>query len=398
MRKVFAFMLPIILLAAGRLEAAGPTQISFWHYVETASSIKELKALTAAFNASQQKFQVNETGVGDYTALNTKLIAALRANDTPAMAMVDNGFFARLAQSNVLAPLNGFLDLPAELQNDLVPVAWSYGQVNNQRLGLPWATSILLMYYNSDALKARGIAVPKTWPEFAKAAKTLSARGTKGAVFILDAWLFASVVTGLGGNIFDAKGVPDLDGAASLEGVKFLLDLQKTGALNARAYSEAQAGIIDLLRTKVFFAIAPSGSYTLIRPYSIAFELAATMLPGKSVAGESQLVAFKAASAEQQKGMVEFWKFLMKTENQERWSKASFYIPVRKSVTINPDERGIIGEARQGLERAVNFPPRSEMQDWRLIINDALERIFKGGADPKTTMFEAQKRIVAAVK
>jgi hypothetical protein len=49
LRKVFAFMLLplIVLLAAGRLEAAGPTQISFWHYVETASSIKELKALTA---------------------------------------------------------------------------------------------------------------------------------------------------------------------------------------------------------------------------------------------------------------------------------------------------------------------------------------------------------------
>ena len=113
LRKFFTFiLLPLtVLLAAGRLEAAGPMQISFWHYVETASSIKELKALTAAFNASQQKFQVNETGVGDYTALNTKLIAALRANDTPAMAMVDNGFFARLAQSNVLAPLNGLLDL-----------------------------------------------------------------------------------------------------------------------------------------------------------------------------------------------------------------------------------------------------------------------------------------------
>jgi sn-glycerol 3-phosphate transport system substrate-binding protein len=125
------------------------------------------------------------------------MIAALRANDTPAMAMVDNGFFARLAQSNVLASLNGILDLPAELQNDLVPVAWSYGQVNNQRLGLPWATSILLMYYNADALKARGIAVPKTWGEFAKAAKTLSARGTKGAVFI-----FGCVAVRVGGDGF----------------------------------------------------------------------------------------------------------------------------------------------------------------------------------------------------
>jgi ABC-type glycerol-3-phosphate transport system substrate-binding protein len=88
----------------------------------------------------------------------------------------------------------------------------------------------------------------------------------------------------------------------------------------------------------------------------------------------------------------------MKTENQERWSKSSFYIPVRKSVTITADERGIVTEARQGLERAVNFPPRSEMQDWRLIINDALELIFKGGTDPKTTLIEAQKKMLAVSK
>jgi ABC-type glycerol-3-phosphate transport system substrate-binding protein len=400
LKKFAAFMIAALLmaLASGQLEAAGPTRISFWHYVGTESSLKELKELTAAFNASQQKYQIDETSVGNYTEINIKVVAALRANDAPAMAMVDNAFFARLAQSNQLAPLNSVLDMPAALQSDLVPVAWNYGQVNNQRLGLPWATSILLLYYNADALKAKGIPVPKTWPEFAKASKTLSARGTKGAVFFLDAWLFGSVVTGLGGSIFDANGVPDLDGPGSLAGVRFLLEMQKSGALNARTFNEAQAGIIDLLRTKVFFAIAPSGSYTSIRPYSVAFNLAATTLPGKSVAGEAQLVAFKGSSPEQQKGTVEFWKFLMKTDNQERWAKSSFYIPVRKSVTVNPDERGIVAQARDGLDQAVNFPHRGEMQEWRPIINDALERIFKGGADPQTTMAEAQKKMLAITK
>ena len=388
----------MVALCFGGLEAASPTRISFWHYVETESSLKELKALTAAFNASQGKYQIDENAVGNYSDIGVKLIAALRANDAPAMALVDNAFFARLAQSNQLAALNSVLDLPATLQSDLVPVAWNYGQVNNQRFGLPWATSILLLYYNADALKAKGIQVPKTWQEFAKVAKALSSRGTKGAVFFLDAWLFGSVVTGLGGSIFDASGMPDLDGPGSLEAVRFLLELQKSGALTTRTFNEAQAGIIDLLRTKVFFAIAPSGSYTSIRPYSLTFNLAAKTLPGKSVAGEAQLVAFKGASPDQQKGLVEFWKFLLKTENQERWAKSSFYIPVRKSVTIAEDERSIVSEAREGLERAVNFPPRAEMQEWRPIINDALERIFKGGADPQVTMAEAQKKMLSVGK
>jgi hypothetical protein len=38
------------------------------------------------------------------------------------------------------------------------------------------------------------------------------------------------------------------------------------------------------------------------------------------------------------------------------------------------------------------------MQEWRPIINDALERIFKGGADPQATMAEAQKKMLAVPK
>jgi sn-glycerol 3-phosphate transport system substrate-binding protein len=294
--------------------------------------------------------------------------------------------------------LNPVLEIPAALQSDLVPVAWNYGQINKQRLGLPWATSSLLLFYNTGALQGKGISPPKTWPEFASAAKKLTARGSKGAVFVVDAWMFGSLVTGLGGNIFDANGIPDFDGPASLAGVRFLLDLQKAGALSVRSYSEAEAGIIDFLRTKTFFAIAPSDVYSSLKQYSTAFNLGAVTLPGRSIAGEAQLVAFKSSSAEEQRGVAEFWKFLVKTDNQERWAKASYYLPVRKSVTVNPDERGLIAAGRLGLDRAFNFPQRGEMQEWRRIIEDALERILKGGVDPLVALAEAQKKTNAVSK
>ena len=390
----------IALICAGNLplRAAAPVKVTFWHYVSAPQPSKELESQVAAFNASQNKYLIDAVAVGTYQDTNIKLVAALRSNNAPSMAMVDNVFFTRLAAGNQLAALNSLLELPASVQADLVPVAWNYGQINSQRLGLPWATSSLLLFYNSEALKGKGVSPPKTWAEFAIASKKLTARGSKGAVFVIDAWAFGSLVTGLGGNIFDAKGIPDFDGPASLEGVRFLLDLQKVGALSVRSYSEAEAGIIDFLRTKTFFAIAPSDVYASLKQYSTAFNLGAVTLPGRSIAGEAQLVAFKGSSPEEQRGVSEFWKFLIKTDNQERWSKASYYLPVRKSVTVNPDERGLIAEGRLGLERAFNFPQRGEMQEWRRIIEDALERILKGGADPILALGEAQKKTNAVGK
>jgi sn-glycerol 3-phosphate transport system substrate-binding protein len=380
------------------LRAAAPVKILFWHYVAAPQPSKELEAQVAAFNASQAKFVVEASPVGTYQDLNIKLVAALRANNVPTMAMVDNVFFTKLAQGNQLSDLNPVLEIPAALQSDLVPVAWNYGQINKQRLGLPWATSSLLLFYNTGALQGKGISPPKTWLEFATAAKKLTARGSKGAVFVVDAWMFGSLVTGLGGNIFDANGIPDFDGPASLAGVRFLLDLQKAGALSVRSYSEAEAGIVDFLRTKTFFAIAPSDVYSSLKQYSSAFNLGAVTLPGRSIAGEAQLVSFKSSSAEEQRGVAEFWKFLVKVENQERWAKASYYLPVRKSVIVNPDERGLIAAGRLGLDRAFNFPQRGEMQEWRRIIEDALERILKGGADPLAALAEAQKKTNAVSK
>jgi sn-glycerol 3-phosphate transport system substrate-binding protein len=388
----------LILVGSLPLRAAAPVKVTFWHYVSAPQPGKELEVQVAAFNTSQNKYQIEALAVGTYQDVNIKLVAALRANNAPSMAMVDNVFFTRLAAGNQLAALNAVLELPTVVQADLVPVAWNYGQINGQRLGLPWATSSLLLFYNNEALKGKGVSPPKTWAEFALAAKKLTARGSKGAVFVVDAWAFGSLVTGLGGNIFDAKGIPDFDGPASLEGVRFLLDLQKAGALSVRSYSEAEAGIIDFLRTKTFFAIAPSDVYASLKQYSTAFNLGAVTLPGRSIAGEAQLVAFSGSSPDEQRGVSEFWKFLIKPENQERWAKASYYLPVRKSVTVKPDERGLIAEGRAGLERAFNFPQRGEMQEWRRIIEDALERILKGGVDPVVALGEAQKKTNAVGK
>jgi len=45
-----------------------------------------------------------------------------------------------------------------------------------------------------------------------------------------------------------------------------------------------------------------------------------------------QLVVPENATAEERAGAVAFWAFLMQPENVEAWVKASYFLPVRKSV------------------------------------------------------------------
>ena len=94
----FLLVLSVLLVGALPLRAAAPVKITFWHYVAAPQPIKELEAQVAAFNASQAKFVVEANPVGTYQDLNIKLVAALRANNAPTMAMVDNVFFTKLAQ------------------------------------------------------------------------------------------------------------------------------------------------------------------------------------------------------------------------------------------------------------------------------------------------------------
>jgi sn-glycerol 3-phosphate transport system substrate-binding protein len=187
---------------------------------------------------------------------------------------------------------------------------------------------------------------------------------------------------------------PDFNSLTSLETLRFLSDLVKSGALVSRTFNEAGFAVLDFLRTKVMMVIVTTSAYPAQTQAAFAFKISAVPLPGKTIPGEAQLVTFKNTPLEAQRGVWEFWQYAVKPENMARFSKESYYLPIRRSaVKLMGDvaQNPVMKAGLESLDRGYNYPHLIEFQDWRAILDDQLERCLKGGVDPAKALNDAQR-------
>lgn len=393
------FIAPASIVAAaavlGLSNAAAPTKVTFWHYVGGDKSLAAVKAMARDYNNSQNRFVVDVIEPGDFKDIQIKLQAASAAKgDLPSLVQIDNAYFTRLALGNQLYDASDFVqDLPKATVDDFNDTIWDYGQVGGKRFGFPWAASTLVNVYNADAFRQKGLAAPRSWEDYVKAAKTLTSRTSKGTIFFVDGWIFGSMVSSRGGNILDANNKPDLDSSTAIATLQMMYDLTRGGQAVVRNFSEANFAVVDWVRTKAFMVTVPTSAFPYVKEV-LPFNMGAVPMPGRTIAGESQLVIPRNNGAAEISGALEFWQYLTRTDNMVRFSKESYYLPLRKSA-IKPlgdfMNDPVMKAGMEALEKAYNPPHLLEYQQWRTILEGQIERSLKGGVDPKTALLEAQR-------
>ncbi|NJK46271.1 MAG: ABC transporter substrate-binding protein [Pleurocapsa sp. SU_196_0] len=379
------------------------TPVTFWHSMSGGE--KAVNALVDGFNKSQERFEVIPKMVGTYPEANAQIIAALRAKNAPVLFQAEIGFFPRLAEDNVLVDMAAFeKTLEPAITKDFFPALWNYGVYEGKRFGLPWNASTPVLFYNATQFRAKGLKPPTTWTEFATLAKTLSNRNTKGFLAIADSWQFEQMVLSRGGATVTADGKPNFTSKEVIEALEFLRDQVRQGNAIPRSLGESQFAILDFVRTKAFMAIASIANWPDILPYSVAFELGAAPLPKgtREVVpfGGAQLVVMRESSTDQQAGAWAFWQHLMKPESIVAWTKASYYVPVRRSAlpllsdwyAQNPYRK----TAFEQFDTAVPRPRIAGYATWKTFLEEAMERVLKGGADVRAALEEAQRRSLAS--
>ena len=377
-------------------------KITFWHSM--AGAEKTVAALVDGFNKAQDKYEVVPSMVGDYPTANTKIVAAINAKNTPVMFQAEIGVFPNLAEKDTLADLSRFdKTLDPAFVKDFFPAVWNYGVYDGKRYGLPWNSSTPVLFYNANQMRAKGLKPPTTWAEFATVAKALTSRTSKGFIAIADSWQFEQMVLSRGGNVVTSDGKPNFTSKEVIEALQFLQDLVKSGNAVPRSLGEAQFAILDFVRTKAYMAIASIANWPDILPYSVAFDLGAAPLPKGTRTivpfGGAQLVVMKNSSDPEQAGAYEFWKYLMKIESIVTWTKASYYVPVRRSaLKLLEDwykENPYRKTAFEQFDEAVSRPRVAGYAAWKVFLEQAMERALKGKEDVKTVLEEAQKRSLA---
>jgi sn-glycerol 3-phosphate transport system substrate-binding protein len=382
--------------------AFAQVEIPFWHAMDGPAG-RAIDQFAKEFNAKQRSFRVVPVYKGDYRDEENSLVSALRAGGAPVLYQAEVVFFPRLvAEGSVVALDDLVRGLPFE--NDLFDAAWDYGIIGGKRYGLPFNTSTPVLFFNEDQLRAKGLKIPTNWKEFAEVARALNSRQSKGFIALTESWTFEAMVTSRGGNLVTPDGKPNFTSSQVVEALEFLQNLNRGGVISVRNLAESTFAQLDFVRTKGMMVFASIANWPAAENFSFAFKLGVAPVPrepgGKVPLGGAQLVVVRGASPEQQRGAVEFWKYLMEPEVVARWVQASYYVPLRKSA--EPLLEGFYKEnpyRRVAFQQVGNAQPRPRVPQfavWRNFLEEALEKALKGNVPARQALEEAQRKAEAA--
>ncbi len=106
MRK---FLLVVLLVISVSFFAA--TKVVFWHAMGGGQGTT-LNNIVKAFNESHPDIVVDAVYIGNYNALQQKLLAGAQAGQLPTISQAYSNWTAKLLQSDIVQPLNKYMDDP----------------------------------------------------------------------------------------------------------------------------------------------------------------------------------------------------------------------------------------------------------------------------------------------
>ena len=185
MKKFLACLLSLMLLATllpAAVAESPVTHIVFWHCVSDAAG-QLIDQEVAAFNSgigAELGIEVEAVYQGSYTDAVTKLNSVLSSGMTenlPDVMQLDATGKVAFYSSGVAYTVDAALAEHADASlEDFLPAAlanWNYSGV---QLGLPFATSTTLLYYNKTLLDSLGLTAPDTFADIAAMAAVLRAQ------------------------------------------------------------------------------------------------------------------------------------------------------------------------------------------------------------------------------
>jgi len=144
-----------------------PTELTFWTWVP------DIQKEVALFEKKYPAINVNVVNAGQGEPQYTKLRTALKAGTgAPDVVQLEFQYIPTFSITKSLVDLRPY---GAEAKKDTF-VDWTWGQVtgtNGEIWGYPQDTGPMGMLYRQDIFDKHGITPPKTWDEFATAARKL---------------------------------------------------------------------------------------------------------------------------------------------------------------------------------------------------------------------------------
>jgi sn-glycerol 3-phosphate transport system substrate-binding protein len=412
---------------APSVRAQGRTEIQFWYGLGGALGERVAEQVTR-FNESQSRFRVNANFRGSYVEVMTGAIAAWRAGTPPHIAQVfEVGTATMMAAGPAIRPtheLLGEVGITLDPKRYLAGVRGYYSDTQGRLVSMPHNSSSAVMWINLEAFEKAGLStteLPKTWAEIRAAAQKIKATNA-AEIPISTAWptwvMFEQMSSmhdvGLASK---ANGFEGLDAEMNLAAPIFtkhtnmLLEMQREGLF---VYGGRDVdGFASFPAGKAAMSFNSSAGRAQVQREA-KFRWASVMLPyhddvlqspRNGVIGGASLWTLTARNrtAEEYRGVAEFYRFISDVEQDKWWHHVTGYVPLTLAAYEASRAEGFYTQ-NPGTDAAIiqlsRAEPTPNSQGFRLggfveirnIIQEELERGFQGQQNTETLLANANRR------
>ncbi|MET8150609.1 ABC transporter substrate-binding protein [Actinoplanes sp. NPDC049668] len=159
--------------AASCAPSSGPVTLTY------TSWIPGIEEVAAAWNAKNPNIQVKvQTGPNGNGGTYQNFFNQIKAGNTPDLGQIEYDALPGFRVQDGLTDLGG-CDIVAKAKDQFVDWTWnqvSFGE-QGHAYGVPQDAGPMALFYRADLFEQHGIAIPKTWDEYAAAAEKVKAAG-----------------------------------------------------------------------------------------------------------------------------------------------------------------------------------------------------------------------------
>lgn len=403
-------MLTTMLLSSGIVNAfAEESQreiVNYWH-IHTGSEAKVEDELIAAYNASQDKYEVVGLSMND----QQKLIVAMSGNEGPDVIFSSNSNLTTYYFNGLLYNLQEFIDREEIDLSQWTEKSLESCTFDGDLYAMPESGGAqIAMYYNIDLLNAAGYSEPPTtMEEMFEMAEKITTVDANGDIDVLGYPLFPlasarqELIYAYGGRWWDDEENLTPQSQGIIDSLNKNVEFRKKygmeqvqafiGTANTNRYTEQ-----DMFFTgKQAFRFDGAWLSTMIAENNPDLNYGIALVPGTEAHPEDLGVSRYESgtlampiNAVNKEGAWDFIRFCSGAEGSKIMCLGRGVVPARHDLMEDEDILAIPGISQfieaSKLDNAVNYPKIADYAKYVSLIDAALDLVYNGYETPENAL------------
>lgn len=376
---------------------------------------KIVDGMVADFQKDHPDIKVRAIYAGNYNDARVKALAALKSGQPAELSVMFSIDLYELVEQDAIVAFEDIAktDEDKKWLDSFYPALMANGKLKDKTWSIPFQRSTIVMYYNKDAFKEAGLdpnKPPATWEEMAEMGKKLVKKSgdqvDRWGVMIPSTgypyWMFQALAIQNGQELMSKDGTETyFDSPASIEALQYWRDLsKKQGAMpdGTIEWGTLRQAFLD---GKTAIMWHSTGNLTAVKE-GAKFDFGVAMLPASkrrgSPTGGGNFYIFKDASPEARTAALTLVKWMTSPERTAEWSIKTGYMGISPAAYETDALKKYVAEfppaavARDQLEHSVAELSTYETGRVRKLLDDAVQSVLTGNAEPKDALGNAQSQ------